>query len=57
MVQPSGNWGGDIDGDGNADPLFRQSGKQLWADLWMLTIDQSGMQHMVRCRTSLHLRN
>jgi hypothetical protein len=57
VVQPSGNWGGDIDGDGNADPLFRMSGKRVWVDLWMIATDQSGMQHLVRCQSSVQLRN
>jgi prepilin-type N-terminal cleavage/methylation domain-containing protein len=57
VIQPSGNWGGDIDGDGNADPIFRTAGKQVWMDIWMVAIDSSGTAHLVRCRTSLHLRN
>jgi prepilin-type N-terminal cleavage/methylation domain-containing protein len=57
VIQPSGNWGGDIDGDGQADPVFRMNGKQVWIDLWTLGLDEAGTPHLIRCQTSLHLRN
>ncbi|MHC4916625.1 MAG: prepilin-type N-terminal cleavage/methylation domain-containing protein [Planctomycetota bacterium] len=57
IVQPRGNWGGDIDGDGAPDPIFRINGKQVFMDLWMIAVDASGMQHLVRCQTSVQCRN
>jgi prepilin-type N-terminal cleavage/methylation domain-containing protein len=57
VVQPGGKWGGDITGDGNPDPIFRINGKQILIDLWMIATDPSGMQHLVRCQTSVQCRN
>ena len=57
VVQPSGNWGGDIDGDGNPDPIFQSSAGRVTMDLWQMRVDQAGNTHVVRCQTSVCLRN
>jgi prepilin-type N-terminal cleavage/methylation domain-containing protein len=57
IVQPNSNWGGDIDGDGSPDPIFSVSGKRVSINLWMIATDQSGMQHLVHCQTSVQCRN
>lgn len=57
VVQPTANYGGDVDGDGSADPIFRMANERLWIDLWLASVDRTGMVHFVHCNTSVFLRN
>ena len=59
IVQPDGNWGGDVDGDGAADPIFRLDGTsgRVLVNLWGLQVDSHKNRHFIRSATSICFRN
>jgi len=59
LVQPEGDWGGDINGDGAADPIFKldaASGRVL-IGLWSMQVDGRSSALVVHRSTSVCLRN
>jgi len=59
IVQPNGSWGGDINGDGVADPIFKVdavNGRVL-VNLWAMQIDRENNQQVINCSTSICFRN
>jgi hypothetical protein len=59
IVQPSGNWGGDIDGDGTPDPIYKMDATngRVLVNLWAMEIDIERNKHAVNCSTSISFRN
>ena len=59
IVQPAGNLGGDVDGDGVADPIFQldAAGGRVLVNLWSMHADGRKNRQMVLSGTSICLRN
>lgn len=58
LVQPSGAYGGDIDGDGDDDPIFEQLGNhRLRISLWSLGVDPRIAPRLANSRSSVYAVN
>lgn len=57
IVQPSGNHGGDITGNGQPDPIFSVVGRRLTVNIWALGQNKEGEGFMARSTTDVFLRN
>jgi prepilin-type N-terminal cleavage/methylation domain-containing protein len=59
IVQPDGNWGGDVDGDGAADPIFQLDGTsgRVLVNLWGMQVDSHKNRHFVRSAAGICFRN
>jgi len=54
IIQPTGNWGGDIGGDGNPDPIFSQSGDRTTISLWSLGVDPRVAPRLANSRSAVY---
>ena len=54
IVQPAGNWGGDIDGDGDPDPMFEQSGDRMTISLWSVGVDPRVAPRLANSRSAVY---
>jgi len=59
IVQPNGNWGGDINGGGVADPIFKldATNGRVLINLWAMQIDRENHQQVGNFSTSICFRN
>lgn len=59
IIQPTDNWGGDIDGDaaGDDDPIFSRSGKRVTISLWSLGVDPRVAPRLANSTSVVHAIN
>ena len=58
QVSSGGTYGGDVDGDGNPDPLFTVSGNTVSLSLWVLQVIRTeNMPLLMNLRTNVSMRN
>ena len=59
LVQPDGNWGGDIDGDGVGDPIFgvEPGNGRVLVNLWAMQVDGRKNPQVVHSSAGVCLRN
>jgi len=50
-------WGGDVNGDGTADPIFDLQGNRLTISIWLMRIVGDGEPVLVNVRSTVFLRN
>ena len=53
IVQPKDNWGGDIDGDGDKDPIFVKDGTRVTISVWSLGADPRVAPRLANSRATV----